>query len=344
MATNNSLPKYRVEKAFITATDSAFKFSTLEHRKDMLVSKHDETMENIGSRMSPTWIFISLFVFIAAIGLSVFGAYNAQGAIAGLVDPNAEGIIPFEILFIIGASLSIISMSLGHLIFEGLSQGLSVDEYTGQRIITSNIWTFVVGFLGGVFYISMQYYLVTSAGDTSNLNTNSLAYAICLIAILEMIVGGLILHRVFSYFLLLFSTISIRLNARGMNNQSRNSNRDYRVYLSFLDVYNDQNPTKQIPREGNMHIRKAIAYYSGLNMNLENEESKAPVPVSHRLHHSSDAVPQPLKQNKESKKAHAPNPASSEVLDEQSQNNNPSSNMNQDIQDFIDDTDENLTV
>jgi hypothetical protein len=270
MSTPATMPYYRVNKVFSDSTDAAFQFVNLEKRHKKQNANYEERMKDIGGRISPTWAIMSFVGLLAAIGIGIFEAYNAQGAIAGIVDPMGSGVIRPEILMVIGASISIIGMIFGHLIYEGLSEGFHSDPHTGQKSPNSKIWLSVVGFIGAIVYVWYQYVLVSSAikgAEISNENgLTYMPYVVIGVAVLELLIGAFILHRAFSYLLLFTTGLLLASTGRHLNSSAIATNDNYRQYMNFLDVYNRENPSQPLEREGNSNIRKAIAHYSGIDL------------------------------------------------------------------------------
>jgi hypothetical protein len=273
MSNTTTMQRYRVDNSFGDASKAAFSFANLEKRHKSQSESHTLRLEDIGGKVSPTWVVMSVVGLCAAIGFGIYGAFNAQGAIAGLVDPMGEGVIQPEILFIIGASISIVGMIFGHFIYEGLSEGFETDPYTGVKSASSKIWLSVVGFVGAIVYVGYQFYLVKSAGESAGVDENSslayMPYVVAGIAILELLIGAFILHKAFGYIMLFVTVILLSITVRQMNAAARNTNDSYRQYIRFVDVYNGENSTNQMEREGSPNIRKAIAHYSGISLNDE---------------------------------------------------------------------------
>jgi len=271
------MPRYRVENIFLDAANAAFRFVNLEKRQRSQNASNKQRLEDIGGRVSPTWVVMSVVGLCAAIGFGIYGAFNAQGAIAGIVDPMGEGIIQPEILLIIGASISIVGMIFGHFIYEGLSEGFETDPHTGGKSPSSKIWLSVVGFVGAIVYVGYQFYLVKSAGEGARVDENSslayMPYVVVGIAILELLIGAFILHRAFGYLMLFVTSILLSITVRQMNTAARNTNDYYRQYIRFVDVYNTENPTQPMEREGSPNIRRAIAHYSGISLDNEQAET-----------------------------------------------------------------------
>ena len=323
------MPRYRVENIFREATDAAFRFVNLEKRHKTQSDSHAQRLKDIGGKVSPTWVVMSVIGLLAAIGFGIYGAFNAQGAIAGLVDPMGDGIIQPEILLIIGASISIVGMLFGHLIYEGLSEGFETDPYTGSKSPSSKIWLSVVGLIGAIVYVGYQFYLVKSAGEGAGVDENSslayMPYVVAGIAILELLIGGFILHRAFGYLMLFAVSISLAITVRQMNAAARATNEGYRQYISFVDVYNGENRAGQMEREGSPNIRRAIAHYSGINLNDTNEQPES----------ARENVTEPTSENTTSENNVQPN-----------SNGTPHrENAEQAVEEFMNDTtDDDLTV
>jgi len=277
MSTTATMPYYRVSNVFRDSTDAAFRFVNLEQRHKKQSANYEERMKDIGGRISPTWAIMSFVGLLAAIGFGVYGAYNAQGAIAGIIDPMGSGVIRPEILLIIGASISIVGMIFGHLIYEGLSEGFDTDPHTGAKSPNSKIWLSFVGLIGAIVYVGYQYVLVNSAIKGADIGKESgltyMPYVVVGIAVLELLIGAFVLHRAFSYLILFATGLLLASTARQINTTARMTNDNYRKYMVFLDVYNKENPSEHLEREGNGNIRRAIAHYSGIDLPQDNSTS-----------------------------------------------------------------------
>lgn len=280
MSTTATMPFYRVNNAFRDSGDTALRFVFLENKHRKQSANYEERMEDIGGRISPTWAILSIVGLLAAIGFGVFEAYNAQGAIAGVVDPMGSGVISHEILMAIGVSIAILGMIFGHLIYEGLSEGFDTDSHTGEKSPNSKIWLSVVGFVGALVYVGYQYVLVNSAIKGAEIDQENgltyMPYVVVGIAVLELLVGAFILHMAFSYLMLFASGLLLTSTVRRLNSASKATNNNYRQYMNFLDAYNRGNPSQPLEREGNGNIRRAIAHYSGIDLPAVNTTSPAP--------------------------------------------------------------------
>lgn len=338
MSNTSTMPRYRVENIFRDATDAAFRFVNLEKRHKAQSNSHAQRLKDIGGKISPTWVVMSVVGLLAAIGFGIYGAFNAQGAIAGLVDPMGNGIIQPEILLIIGASISIVGMLFGHLIYEGLSEGFETDPYTGSKSPSSKIWLSVVGLIGAIVYVGYQFYLVKSAGEGAGVDENSslayMPYVVAGIAILELLIGGFILHRAFGYLMLFAVSISLAITVRQMNAAARATNEGYRQYISFVDVYNGENREGQMEREGSPNIRRAIAHYSGIS--LDNEQAET---VQRQESTAQPSTGEPTLENDV-------RPATEREAYQPNRNGTPrQENAERTVEDFMNDTtDDDLTV
>lgn len=276
MSNSITMPFHRVINMLRNAEISAFSFSNNEKRIKKLSDNRKETLNHIGGKTSPFWIFMSIIGILAAVGFGIYAAFNAQGAIAGIVDPMADGRFPLWLYLVIGSAISIVGMLFGHFIYDGLSDGFKTDTYTGQRLPSSKLWLAIVGFVGATVYVYYQFTLVKSAGN-GNTNFASMPYVVAGIAILELLIGALILHRAFTYLLLFFTSIAMWIITRQMNSNARNTNNNYRDYLNFINAYNRENPTDRMQVEGNDNIRRAIAFYTGTNLHQADSDNVAAV-------------------------------------------------------------------
>lgn len=324
------MPQYRVENALNKASDTAYIFATLKEKLKSLIESRDKRINDSGGSLSPTWIFLSFFFMLSAVGCAIFGAFNAKTAIAGLVDPMGEGIINPKILIIIGVSISIAGMLFGHMIYEGIADGFTTDRYTGSKIPNSKLWYSVIGIIAACIYIGTQFYIVKTAGQGAELKEgsgiNHLPYVIVCISLIELLIGALVLNRVSFYLLIFILTLAIIKTLRKMNSSARITNTNYREYLRFLDAYNHENPKNTIQSEGNSNIRIAIAHYSGINLQENGQANR-----------KQEQVPQQVSSNKKILPVSSTENISGEI--------GPQQEDNSQINNFLDDTvDNDLTV
>ncbi|WKZ64144.1 MAG: hypothetical protein QY315_04950 [Saprospiraceae bacterium] len=256
MAKNTTI--YQVTRPLEVAEEKGFAFTKKEDKFGILSERRKEYIEKVNG-LKPIWIVMSIVLIGALIGLGIYEAFTAKTAIAGLIDPSGEGYVPDWVLTTIGASLAIIGMMIGHSIFENVEE----DGITGRRTLRA---MFYLSLIGALVYVGLQYFIVKAAGNGEE-DFKFLPYLVVAIAVLELIVGGLLLSKVITY--LLIFVLALRLGAltRGMRRNSRSTNNSYRDYRAYRDVYNTQNPTAQLELEGNDNIRRAIAYYGGINLN-----------------------------------------------------------------------------
>lgn len=66
---------------------------------------------------------MSFIVILAMIGLGIYEGFTAKTAIAGLIDPTGNRVVPDWVLTTIGSSLAIIGMMIGHSVFETTGRG-----------------------------------------------------------------------------------------------------------------------------------------------------------------------------------------------------------------------------
>lgn len=324
------MPKYRVENTFNKSADSALIFAALKEKLKRLNESRDKRINESGGSLSPTWIFLSFFFMLSAVGCAIFGAFNAKSAIAGLVDPMGEGIINPKILILIGASISVAGMLFGHIIYEGIADGFTTDPHTGSKIPNSKLWYSVIGIIAACIYIGTQFYIVKTAGQGAELKEgsgiNHLPYVIVCISLIELLIGALVLNRVSFYLLILILSIVIIKTLRKMNSSARETNMNYREYLRFLDAYNHENPKNTIQSEGNSNIRIAIAHYSGINLQENGQANR-----------KQEQVPQQVSSNKEILPVRSTDIISGEIGAKQEDNSQ--------VDNFLDDTvDNDLTV
>lgn len=350
------MPKYRVINALMNAISSAFDFST-HKTMQMNISKHyNKRLIDIGGNISATWAIMTIFALMAAISLAVFSAFNAQVAIASFIDPMGKGnVVPTWVILFIGSAITIFGMILGHLIYEGFTEGIDRDEYTGITVYNIKFRIGCICLLGACLYVFFQYTLVKTASNGVDspefIGLKYLPTIILGIAVIELLVGVLILHIVFSYIMLFMTGLRLKSRTRRMNAAARMTNDRYRQYLGFVDVYNTENPTNPLQREGNQNIISAIAYYSGSDLN---EVSIIPNTENPGNSDQNDTPRQLTGQPTTTQDSGEQNSQKHQIRSEEQANrdngNNSSNNPNPDdarriVDDFMNDsTNEDLTV
>jgi hypothetical protein len=268
MAAALQIPK--VTRPLEVSENKAFSFVTKEGKFATLTDKRTSYIDKVGG-LKPIWIIMSFIVILAMIGLGIYEGFTAKTAIAGLIDPTGNGVVPDWVLTTIGSSLAIIGMMIGHSVFETMEE----DEITGRREFGTMFWLSVVG---AIVYIGSQYFIVKSAGNGDE-DFKYLPYLVVGIALLELIVGGLLLAKALTYLLVFYLAVCLWFIHRGMNASSRTTNNSYRDYRALRDAYNAQNPNNTLVLEGNDNIRKAIAYYSGINLNNAANSNQPATPI-----------------------------------------------------------------
>lgn len=268
MAAALQIPK--VTRPLEVSENKAFSFVTKEGKFATLTDKRTSYIDKVGG-LKPIWIIMSFIVILAMIGLGIYEGFTAKTAIAGLIDPTGNGVVPDWVLTTIGSSLAIIGMMIGHSVFETTEE----DEITGRREFGNMFWLSVVG---AIVYIGSQYFIVKSAGNGDE-DFKYLPYLVVGIALLELIVGGLLLAKALTYLLVFYLAVRLWFIHRGMNSFSRTTNNSYRDYRALRDAYNAQNPNNTLVLEGNDNIRRAIAYYSGINLNNAANSNQPATPI-----------------------------------------------------------------
>ena len=268
MAAALQIPK--VTRPLEVSENKAFSFVTKEGKFATLTDKRTSYIDKVGG-LKPIWIIMSFIVILAMIGLGIYEGFTAKTAIAGLIDPTGNGVVPDWVLTTIGSSLAIIGMMIGHSVFETMEE----DEITGRREFGTMFWLSVVG---AIVYIGSQYFIVKSAGNGDE-DFKYLPYLVVGIALLELIVGGLLLAKALTYLLVFYLAVCLWFIHRGMNASSRTTNNSYRDYRALRDAYNAQNPNNTLVLEGNDNIRKAIAYYRGINLNNAANSNQPATPI-----------------------------------------------------------------
>lgn len=271
MAEKLQIPK--VTRPLEVSEKKAFSFVKKESKFATLTDKRSSYTDKVGG-LKPTWIIMSFVVIIAMIGLGIYEGFTAKTAIAGLIDPSGNGDVADWVLTTIGSSLAILGMMLGHSLIESIEE----DNITGRREFGMMFWLY---FVGALIYIGVQYFIVKAAGNGED-DFKYLPYLVLGIALLELIIGGLLLAKALTYLLVFYLAIRLWFIHRGMGSTSRATNNSYRDYRALRDAYNVQNPNNTLVLEGNDNIRRAIAYYSGINLaNANNNAPSTPiVPVN----------------------------------------------------------------
>lgn len=328
MAAALQIPK--VTRPLEVSEKKAFSFVKKEGKFAALTDKRSNYIDKVGG-LKPIWIIMSFVVIVAMIGLGIYEGFTAKTAIAGLIDPSGDGVVPDWVLTTIGSSLAIIGMMIGHSVFETMEE----DDITGRREFGTMFWLSVVG---AFVYIGSQYFIVKSAGNGED-DFKYLPYLVVGIALLELIVGGLLLSKALTYLLVFYLAIRLWFIHRGMGTTSRATNNSYRDYRALRDAYNVQNPNNTLVLEGNDNIRRAIAYYSGINLaNANNNAPATPILPINEAQQPNSTPQQPVA-NPTINEANTQNAATEPVANNR-QNQNTTE---EEVERFINDDDGNLT-
>ena len=239
-----------INKSLDIAEKSAYIYTKLRENYNSITIRLNKLKSTVGG-ISPFWIIMSFVGIPLGIVFAIYEANMAQQAIMTLLDPLSIGSINKMMVSVIGAGLAIFAMFLGHIFSEGLSL------HKNERKIP--FYFSIVGLLG---YIAFQYYLVQAAGEGGD-QFVSFAMVAVGVAILEILVGILILGKSLSYMLIFFNTIRLWFIVKGMGKHSHRTSKSYRVYKSKLQLWNAKNPTSLIKLEKNENIKQAIMYYRG---------------------------------------------------------------------------------
>jgi hypothetical protein len=258
----SSIQPYQIRRLYNRAEKYAFHFSNNERKYNLIRDYRQNIIdERLGGRISPFWTIMSLFCITAGIGLGIWAAFNAETGLAGIIDPSGDGTIPAMTVRWIGISISIIGMALGHFIYDSINSKQR-DPLTGSLKNLGWLWVLIPAAL---LYICFQVAIIKAAvTGTEEFFKGALylPYVALGIALLELIVGAFILEKGFSYLILFTIIIISGLLIWRVNRNAQLVCESYRVYSTFLDSFNRNNPNPIEP-EGNNNIRRAIAYYTG---------------------------------------------------------------------------------
>ncbi len=259
-----SILPYEVTRPLESAENTAFSFVRKENKYQQVSTSKSDHITKVGG-IKAFWVIMSFVGIPLAIVFGIYEAYMAQAAIASFIDPMGNGNVSTSLIGLIGAGLATFAIYVGHIFAEGL--GKETNQHTGRNTYNIGL-SFYFSIVGLIGYVWFQYYLVQAAGEGE---FNSFAMVAVGVAILEILVGVLILGKALTYLLIFLSTIQLGLLSKSMKRTSRNTNMYYRDYRTMRDVWNKENPLQFMELEGNENIRRAIAYYSGVSLNSNNE-------------------------------------------------------------------------
>jgi hypothetical protein len=324
----STIQPYQISNQLREAENYGFSFANNEKKYKRTRNNRQKIIdERLEGRISPFWIIMSIIGVAAGVGLGIYAAYNAEIAIASTIDPDGNGIIPPFVIRIIGISISVIGMLIGHEIYDSITANKR-DPITGNSTKTGRVVVFI---LAALFYILFQVALVHTASSGAEEyfhGVQYLPYLVLGVAIFELLVGAFVLNKAFSYTFILVATILLWWFTQRMNRNARLSTDSYRLYSSLLDTYNHNNP-HPIEREGNDNIRRAIEYYTGIQ-NQHNDD----------LPDTDDPEESPVAVSN----AH-PNPTTPKNGNGSSANSVSTNNQQRDLESFIDDNiDDDLTM
>jgi len=266
MAAALQIPK--VTRPLEVSEKKAFSFVKKDTKFTTLTEKRKGLIDKVGG-IKPALAIFTPFLLIAALGFIIFEAYAASTTISALLDSLGSNTNLNWIWYMLGFTLAIAGMKLGNLFFESFER----DEITGRR---SFDLTFYLYLFGSLAFISFQFIASKAIGDKE---MAFMPYFIAGVAIMEIIFGGLLLPKALIYTFVFFIAIRLWFIHRGMGTTSRATNNSYRDYRAMRDVYNAQNQNNTLVLEGNDNIRRAIAYYSGINLANANINAAPATPI-----------------------------------------------------------------
>lgn len=319
MATTFTLRQYEVTQPLEGAEKTAFSFVKKEDRFNAKTERKQDLISKVGG-LSTFWIIMSFIGIPLAIVFAIYESNMAQQAIVSLLDPLGLGTVNSKMIAMIGAGLAVFAMFMGHIFAEGFQS--ETNEITGRSSRNMGV-PFYFSIAGLIGYIGFQYYLVQAAGD-GGAEFNSFAMIAIGVAILEILVGVLILGKSLTYILMFFITIQLWFLMRGMAKTSRSTNDTYRDYRAMRNTWNVENPTLLMELEGNDNIRRAIAYYGGIKIDDDGGNPPPPPPPTNNT-------------NEETPPADNPDTDNSST-----QTNEPTTE--EEVEDFINNDEDNITL
>ena len=261
MPTTSTLRQWEVTQPLEKAELSAFYFVRKENEYKAKSERRESLISKVGG-LSTFWIIMSFIGVPLAIVFGIYESNMAQQAIEGLLSPLGLRTVNSETIAMIGAGLAVFAMFMGHIFAEGFQS--ETNEITGRSSRKMGVF-FYFSIFGLLSYIAFQYYLVQAAGEGGE-QFASFAMVAIGVAIIEILVGVLILGKSLTYISMFFITIQLWFLMRGMAKTSRSTNDSYRDYRAMRNAWNVENPTLLMELEGNDNIRRAIAYYGGIKI------------------------------------------------------------------------------
>jgi hypothetical protein len=251
--------KKTLQNKLTIAEDSGYHFVKTESKFRIASDrKKVQLTNNSGVPPSLFWICMSLFAIMAAFFFGIYAANNAQETIRSFIDPTNEGRISPRVVYMVGAAITIMGMILG----EGLMENKPfIIEPTLERKVNKK---FVIVLIGTIAYIGFQAAVTLLARPTDG--DYSLVYVTVGIAVFEIILGMYVLPKALLSVDWIGTNLFIRFLNTRMDKYSRSANENYRYYLNVLGIYNQQYSQDIQQREGNENIRRAIAYYAGIQV------------------------------------------------------------------------------
>lgn len=259
-----TLRPYQINQSLEAAEKSAFSFVRKEDKYNAKAERRQDLISKVG-RLSAFWIIMSFIGIPLAIIFAIYESNMAQQAILTLLDPIGLGNVNNNMVALIGAGLAVFAMMVSHIFAEGLQS--ETDEITGDSSRKMGV-QFYFAIVGLLSYIAFQYYLVQAAGEGDE-EFNSFAMIAIGVAVLEILVGVLILGKSLTYLLIFFIAIQRWFLIKGMGKGGRNTNTNMNKYYARLNFWNNQNPNQTMELERSPNVARALAYYKGYNLNEE---------------------------------------------------------------------------
>jgi hypothetical protein len=243
-------------KYYQKSADAAFVFAKSEKNIEQLGIKKEE-YESRNDEQTSFWKVASFAAIFIAFGLGYIEAQNTKNSISGLFyTGDANEMSPF-LLGILGVTFAGIGLLLGN----GLQT--KTDSITGKKKLTTNWWLCLFASIG---YIYFQYYLASSASIGTDADTQQIAHSqsvfVIFIAVAELLLGYLFLHKAIDQLLILSIKITIRIKRFRLNNAAKSCCQNWDYYIGYVEDYNIKNPFATITAKAETeNIKRAKLFY-----------------------------------------------------------------------------------
>ena len=242
------------------AEKHAFKFVQKEQKSNKLREKI-KTLESKTKDKGVKGLIVGMLGLFVICGLVLMEMNIGELSIATFFNSDGQGADNSVMASFGGGCFAIAILILG-LQFHRCRKVIT-HPVTGRTTRSTNYGQIGGAILGVLIIIGIQYYLHINTGTEASKSISILAI---LLPLAELLFGFYFLDRIINALSLRSLMLSLKSKKPGCDREARYSNREYRDYNLLRNSWNTNNPNDVLDEQFNPNIRRAIAYYNGVDI------------------------------------------------------------------------------